>query len=205
MIKNPFVGIAGNIGVGKTTFTKNLAEKYNWLEYYESVIDNPYLDDFYINMNRWSFNLQVYFLQHRFESQIKISNDNQGVIQDRTIYEDVEIFAKNLHMMGNMSNRDWKTYNNLFNNMVQFLKKPDLIIYLKASTDTILSRIRKRNRDFEKNINPEYIYQLNKSYNNWAKNEKNLNIVTFETDHFNIFEDEKQFLEMCHKIEDCLK
>jgi deoxyadenosine/deoxycytidine kinase len=204
MIKNPFIGIAGNIGVGKTTFTKNLAKKYGWLEYYESVIDNPYLDDFYINMNRWSFNLQVYFLQHRFESQIKISNDNQGVIQDRTIYEDVEIFANNLHMMGNMSDRDWKTYNNLFKNMVQFLKKPDLIIYLKASTDTILSRIKKRNRDFEKNINPEYIYQLNRSYNNWAKNEKNLNIITFETDSFNIFEDKIQFLDMCKRIEDSL-
>ena len=187
MIQKPFVGIAGNIGVGKTTFTQLLAKKYGWDEYYESVIDNPYLSDFYSNMERWSFNLQIYFLQHRFESQIKISNNLNGVIQDRTIYEDVQIFARNLHDMGQMSDRDWKTYKNLFENMVRFLKEPDIIIYLKASTDTLISRIKKRNRDFEKNINPEYLHQLNTSYNNWVKNEKKLNILTIETDNFNVF------------------
>ena len=183
MTSNPFVGIAGNIGVGKTTFTKLLAEKYNWDEYYESVIDNPYLSDFYGNMKRWSFNLQIYFLQHRFASQVEISNNKKGVIQDRTIYEDVEIFARNLHDLGHMSERDWETYKNLFSNMVQFLKKPDIIIYLKASTDTLISRIKTRNRDFEKNINPEYLYQLNNAYNTWAKNEKSLKILTINKNH----------------------
>tara|TARA_B100002051_G_C16599226_1_gene567060 strand:- start:74 stop:688 length:615 start_codon:yes stop_codon:yes gene_type:complete len=204
MIQKPFVGIAGNIGVGKTTFTELLAKKYDWDEYYESVIDNPYLSDFYSNMERWSFNLQIYFLQHRFDSQIKISNNNNGVIQDRTIYEDVQIFARNLHDMGHMSDRDWETYKNLFSNMVRFLKKPDIIIYLKASTDTLISRIKKRNRDFEKNINPEYLYQLNTSYNTWVKNEKDLNILTIETDNFNIFKDRDRLNDIYKAIEGSL-
>ena len=204
MIQKPFVGIAGNIGVGKTTFTELLAKKYDWDEYYESVIDNPYLSDFYSNMERWSFNLQIYFLQHRFDSQIKISNNNNGVIQDRTIYEDVQIFARNLHDMGHMSDRDWETYKNLFSNMVRFLKKPDIIIYLKASTDTLISRIKKRNRDFEKNINPEYLYQLNTSYNTWVKNEKDLNILTIETDNFNIFKDRDRLNDIYKSIEGSL-
>tara|TARA_B100000902_G_scaffold361711_1_gene379392 strand:+ start:119 stop:733 length:615 start_codon:yes stop_codon:yes gene_type:complete len=199
MNSNPFVGIAGNIGVGKTTFTKLLAERYNWDEYYESVIDNPYLSDFYGDMNRWSFNLQIYFLQHRFASQVEISNNKRGVIQDRTIYEDVEIFARNLRELGHMSDRDWKTYRNLFSNMVQFLDKPDIIIYLKASTDTLISRIKKRDRDFEKNIDPEYLYQLNNAYNTWAKNEKSLKILTIDTNNFNVFKD-KDKLEDIYKI-----
>ena len=204
MNNTPFIGVAGNIGVGKTTFTKILAEKYNWDEYYESVIDNPYLSDFYKNMKRWSFNLQIYFLQHRFANQIKISNNNKGVIQDRTIYEDVEIFAKNLYSIGYMSKRDWETYKNLFDNMVRFLKEPDVIIYLKASTDTLISRIENRNRDFEKNIDAEYLHQLNNSYNAWSKKEDKLNILTIETDNFNIFEDKIKLNEICHLIEDSL-
>ena len=204
MRSNPFVGIAGNIGVGKTTFTKLLAEKYNWDEYYESVIDNPYLSDFYGNMKRWSFNLQIYFLQHRFASQVQISNNKKGVIQDRTIYEDVEIFARNLHDLGNMSDRDWETYKNLFGNMVQFLKKPDIIIYLKASTDTLISRIKTRNRDFEKNINPEYLYQLNNAYNTWAKNEKSLKILTINTNNFNVFKDKEKLDDIYKLIEDSI-
>ena len=204
MTSNPFVGIAGNIGVGKTTFTKLLAEKYNWDEYYESVIDNPYLSDFYGDMKRWSFNLQIYFLQHRFASQVEISNNKKGVIQDRTIYEDVEIFARNLHDLGHMSDRDWETYKNLFSNMVQFLKKPDIIIYLKASTDTLISRIKTRNRDFEKNINPEYLYQLNNAYNTWAKNEKSLKILTINTNNFNVFKDKEKLEDLYKLIEDSI-
>ena len=204
MTSNSFVGIAGNIGVGKTTFTKLLAEKYNWDECYESVIDNPYLSDFYGNMKRWSFNLQIYFLQHRFASQVEISNNKKGVIQDRTIYEDVEIFARNLHDLGHMSDRDWETYKNLFSNMVQFLKKPDIIIYLKASTDTLISRIKTRNRDFEKNINPEYLYQLNNAYNAWAKNEKSLKILTINTNNFNVFKDKEKLEDIYKLIEDSI-
>tara|TARA_Y100001970_G_scaffold240748_1_gene303738 strand:+ start:92 stop:706 length:615 start_codon:yes stop_codon:yes gene_type:complete len=201
---NPFVGIAGNIGVGKTTFTEVIAKKYNWDEYYESVIDNPYLSDFYRDMKRWSFNLQIYFLQHRFAGQLEISNKNKGVIQDRTIYEDVQIFAKNLYEMGHMSKRDWETYQNLFKNMVQFLEPPNVIIYLKASTDTLISRIKNRNRDFEKNIDVEYLHQLNSCYNSWSKNEKELNIITIDTDNFNIFKDREKLRDICFLVEDSI-
>ena len=204
MKDNPFVGIAGNIGVGKTTFTEVIAKKYNWDEYYESVIDNPYLSDFYRDMKRWSFNLQIYFLQHRFAGQLEISNKNKGVIQDRTIYEDVQIFAKNLYEMGHMSKRDWETYQNLFKNMVQFLEPPNVIIYLKASTDTLISRIKNRNRDFEKNIDVEYLHQLNSCYNNWSKNEKELNIITIDTDNFNIFKDKEKLRDICFLVEDSI-
>ncbi len=204
MKKAPFVGIAGNIGVGKTTFTEVLAKKYNWDEYYESVIDNPYLSDFYGDMNRWSFNLQIYFLQHRFAGQLEISNNKKGVIQDRTIYEDVKIFAKNLFELGHMSKRDWQTYQNLFKNMVQFLEPPNVIVYLKASTDTLISRIKNRNRDFEKNIDVEYLHQLNSCYNNWSKNEKELNIITINTDNFNIFKDKSKLDEICKEVEESI-
>ena len=204
MKKNPFIGIAGNIGVGKTTFTEVLAKKYNWDEYYESVIDNPYLSDFYGDMKRWSFNLQIYFLQHRFAGQLEISNKDKGVIQDRTIYEDVQIFAKNLYELGHMSKRDWDTYQNLFRNMVQFLEPPNVIIYLKASTDTLISRIKNRNREFEKNIDVEYLHQLNSCYNNWSKNEKELNIITIDTDNFNIFEDKDKLRDICSLVEESI-
>lgn len=142
-MKKPFIGITGNIGVGKTTFTKLLAQKIDLIPYYESVDDNPYLSDFYHDMDRWSFNLQIYFLQHRFRHHIEINNLSKGVIQDRTIYEDAYVFAYNLYEMKIISSRDWNTYIALFNNMTQFLKKPDLIIYLKASTDTLIDRIKK--------------------------------------------------------------
>ncbi len=157
----PFVGIAGNIGVGKTTFTEIVAEKMGWQPFYESVADNPYLSDFYGDMRRWSFNLQIYFLHHRFRNQREIAELSQGVIQDRTIYEDVEIFARNLHELGNMDDRDWENYSNLFKVMTAYLRKPDLIIYLRAGTDTLLTRIKSRNRDYEKSIDPEYLHRLN--------------------------------------------
>ena len=128
MKNKPFIGIAGNIGVGKTTFTKLVSKRLGLTPYYESVDDNPYLSDFYGNMDRWSFNLQIYFLQHRFRHHIEIMNSEIGVMQDRTIYEDFSIFAYNLYEMKIMSERDWSTYKDLFNNMTQFLKKPDLII-----------------------------------------------------------------------------
>ena len=192
MIKNPFIGIAGNIGVGKTTFSEIISKHFGWQAYYESVGDNPYLNDFYGDMERWSFNLQVYFLQYRFADQMEIESVDSGVIQDRTIYEDVEIFAKNLHKMNHMSNRDWQTYNSLFINMTQFLRKPDLIIYLRASTDTLISRIKNRNRDFEKNISPEYLHSLNILYDKWINKISDHNIYIIETDGFNIFKDGKK-------------
>ncbi len=189
---NPFIGIAGNIGVGKTTFTDIVTKQNGWHPFYESVMDNPYLSDFYGDMKRWSFNLQIYFLHHRFRNHVKMSNLSKGVMQDRTIYEDVEIFAKNLHALGNIDDRDWDNYRNLFNVMISFLRKPDLIIYLKASTDTLLTRIKKRARDYEKSIDPEYLHTLNISYDKWIASIKDIPVLTIDTDNFNIFEDTLQ-------------
>ena len=201
MINNPFVGIAGNIGVGKTTFANIVAKHFGWKPYYESVADNPYLDDFYRDMDRWSFNLQIYFLHHRFAGQVEIRTIDSGVIQDRTIYEDVEIFARNLHEMKFMTNRDWRTYKGLFSNMTQFLQKPDLIIYLRASTDTLLSRIRSRARDFERDISSDYLHSLNISYDKWISSCKDCQVLIIESAGFNIFEDKTQLNHILEQIE----
>ena len=198
---SPFIGIAGNIGVGKTTFTEIVAEKFGWQAYYESVIDNPYLSDFYGNMKRWSFNLQIFFLHHRFATHIEMTNSKAGAIQDRTIYEDVEIFARNLFDMELKSKRDWQTYQDLFKNMTSFLKKPDLIIYLKASTDTLMSRINSRDRDFERNINPEYLHSLNISYEKWISNLKDIPVYIIESDNFNIFKEPEKLDLYCNEIQ----
>ena len=189
MKKNPFIGIAGNIGVGKTTFTSFLAKEFQLRDIYESVTDNPYLSDFYSDMHRWSFNLQIYFLHHRFSSIIDISKSENGFVQDRTIYEDVEIFSRNLHDMGYMDNRDWETYSDLFKNMTKFLKSPDLIIYLKADLDTILERINKRSRDYEATIDPEYLKRLNLMYDEWIEGITWTKVLVIDTNSFNIFED----------------
>ena len=201
MKKKLFIAVAGNIGVGKTTFSEKISQEFNLKVHYESVDDNPYLSDFYSNMNRWSFNLQIYFLQHRFESHINISKSNIGIIQDRTIYEDVSIFAYNLYKMKIMSKRDWETYQNLFNNMVQFLRKPDIIIYLKASTDTLINRIKNRNRDFEKDIDEIYLHRLNIYYKDWFSKIENFNVLEINTNNFNIFKDEEKL----NKIYDDIK
>jgi len=204
MIKKPFIGVTGNIGVGKTTFTKLLAQKIDLIPYYESVDDNPYLSDFYHDMDRWSFNLQIYFLQHRFRHHIEINNLSKGVIQDRTIYEDAYVFAYNLYEMKIISSRDWNTYIALFNNMTQFLKKPDLIIYLKASTDTLIDRIKNRSRDYEKDIDEAYLHRLNIYYKNhkkWFSRIGNFNILEIDTNNFNIFKDSNKL----NKIYDDIK
>ena len=200
-MNNPHIGIAGNIGAGKTTLTEKLTNKFNWKPVYESVVDNPYLKDFYNDMSKWSFNLQIYFLNNRFQNQIKLSKINEGFVQDRTIYEDKEIFAKNLRDLRLMSKRDWETYVNLFDNMVQFIRKPDLIIYLKATTDTLLSRIQNRDRNFEKNIDPEYIHSLNIYYDKWISSLNNDRTLIIKTDNFNIFKDTEKLNNIFKKIE----
>ncbi len=185
-----FIGVAGNIGVGKTTFTNILASRFGWQSFYESVIDNPYLVDFYGDMARWSFNLQIYFLHHRFRTHVGMSDHPGGAVQDRTIYEDVEIFARNLYEMGHMSKRDWENYHDLFDIMTSFLKKPDLIIYLEASTDSLLSRIHGRDRDFERSIDPEYLHRLNISYGRWIESIRDTEpVLVVKTDGFNVFDD----------------
>ena len=197
---NPFIGIAGNIGVGKTTFTKRTALVFDLDPYYESVIDNPYLNDFYNNMNRWSFNLQIYYLHHRFQTHKDMNQGIKGVIQDRTIYEDVEIFAQNLYKMNLLNKRDWQNYCNLFNIMIPFLKKPNLIIYLRATTDTLITRIKGRNRDFENDISSEYLYKLNLLYEKWIESIKNQDVLIIETDSFNIYKDKNRFRKIINEI-----
>ena len=191
--KPSFIGLAGNIGVGKTTFTKLLSEKLNWTPFFESVSDNPYLSDFYTDMKRWSFNLQIFFLHKRFEMHQKMSASLTSVIQDRTIYEDLEIFAKNLYRLGKLSQRDWDNYYGLFKVMNFYLKRPDLIIYLKANTDTLLRRIKKRGRDYENSIDPEYIHTINISYDRWIESISDQPVMIIQTDYFNIYEDAEAF------------
>ena len=182
--KSPFfVAIAGNIGVGKTTLTTKICEKFGWKAYFEKVINNPYLDDFYADMKRWSFNLQVFFLSKRFMDQKFIHESPYPSVQDRSIYEDAEIFAYILHKQGNMSDRDYQNYRDLFYTMMDHLRKPDLVIYLKASTWTLISRIRKRGRDFEKSISVDYLHELNEAYDRWIKNSTSeLDVLTLDAD-----------------------
>ena len=205
MSKPIFIGVAGNIGAGKTTLTEKLSDAIQFQPVYESVVDNPYLQDFYGNMNRWSFNLQVYFLYHRFQSQVDLLKSNKNFIQDRTIYEDKEIFARNLFNIDSMDKRDWETYKQLYLSMLGFIKKPDLIIYLKTSTDVLMSRIKKRKRNFEKEISPEYIYRLNVYYDQWIDSLSRDEVLIFNTDNFNIFKDHVVFEELVELIEKRLK
>ena len=198
---NSFIGIAGNIGVGKTTFTELVAEHFGITSYFESVIDNPYLEDFYGNMDLWSFQLQIYFLHHRFRTHMAMSENSGGTVQDRTIYEDVEIFARNLHEMGYMSNRDWDNYRELFAMMTSFLRKPDLIIYLQASTDTLLSRIRGRGRDFERSINAEYLHSLNVAYERWIGSIQDTEpVMLIDTNRLNVLTDKLAVAELLEEI-----
>jgi len=164
-----FVAIAGNIGVGKTTLTHALAAQLGWRCYFEPVIDNPYLDDFYADMSRWAFHLQVYFLSKRFVSQREIEASDQSCVQDRTIYEDVEVFARTLHKRGHLVGRDWDNYRDLFYNMANYLRAPDLIIYLRCDVDTLMRRIGQRGRASEKTINRDYLIELNEAYEDWAQ------------------------------------
>ena len=180
--------------------TEKISNELGWEPIYESVIDNPYLEDFYMNMSRWSFNLQVYFLHNRLSNQIKLMENGSSFIQDRTIYEDKKIFAFNLFKTGKMSKRDWDTYNNLFNYMSSFVKEPDLIIYLQANTDTLMSRIKNRKRDFEKDMSSEYLHSLNIYYEKWINGLEQSKVLIINTNNFNIFKDIDRFNEIILKI-----
>jgi deoxyadenosine/deoxycytidine kinase len=162
-----FLAIAGNIGVGKTELTNRLAAELGWLAYYEPVIQNPYLDPFYADMPRWSFHLQIYFLSERFKAQVEISKSSLPFIQDRTIYEDREIFARTLRDQGSMTEVDHDNYTALFDVMTSYLRPPDLILYLKASPGTLMERIARRGRESEKTIGVDYITRLNRAYDDW--------------------------------------
>ena len=164
-----FLAIAGNIGVGKTELTTRLSAELGWMAYYEPVIQNPYLDDFYADMSRWSFHLQIYFLSERFKAQVQIGASALPFIQDRTIYEDAEIFARTLHDQGSMTDVDYRNYTSLFHVLVSFLRKPDLIVYLKASPEVLMERIARRGRASEKSISRDYIARLNQAYDDWMR------------------------------------
>jgi deoxyadenosine/deoxycytidine kinase len=166
------IAIAGNIGAGKTTLSELLAKHYKWIPHYEDVDENPYLNDFYNDMQRWSFNLQIYFLNSRFKQIIDIRQSGKTIIQDRTIYEDAEIFAPNLHSMGLMSTRDFNNYKTLFNLMVSLIQPPDLLIYLRASVPTLVNQIQKRGREYENSIRIDYLKQLNERYESWTNSYK---------------------------------
>ena len=176
------IAIAGNIGSGKTTLTKMLAAHYGWTPKFESVDFNPYLADFYKDMERWSFNLQIYFLNKRFKDVVDIAHSDEVIIQDRTIYEDARIFAPNLHDMGLMSSRDFENYADLFNLMMSLVGTPDLLIYLKSSIPNLISQIQKRGRDYEQSISIEYLTGLNEKYDNWIKDYKG-NLLVVDADN----------------------
>lgn len=184
------IAIAGNIGSGKTTLTKLLAARYGWTPRFEPVDNNPYLEDFYHDMNRWSFNLQVYFLNKRFKGVVEISKSTDTIIQDRTIYEDACIFAPNLHDQGYMSDRDFKNYTDLFNLMMSLVKKPQLMIYIRSSIPTLVKHIEKRGRDYEKSIRIDYLTGLQKRYDDWLSTYDG-ELITIDGDKIN-FEDSKE-------------
>jgi deoxyadenosine/deoxycytidine kinase len=167
MAKNMHLAIAGNIGSGKTTLTTLLAKHYGWEPHFEDVEDNPYISDFYEDMQRWSFNLQIYFLTSRFNTVMRIREGSKSIIQDRTIYEDAFIFAPNLHAMGLMATRDFENYQELFRTMNRFIKPPDLLIYLRGSIPTLVNNIQKRGREYEDNIRLDYLKRLNERYEAW--------------------------------------
>lgn len=184
------IAIAGNIGSGKTTLTKLLAARYGWTPRFEPVDNNPYLEDFYHDMNRWSFNLQVCFLNKRFKEVVEISKSTDTIIQDRTIYEDACIFAPNLHDQGYMSDRDFKNYTDLFNLMMSLVKKPQLMIYIRSSIPTLVKHIEKRGRDYEKSIRIDYLTGLQKRYDDWLSTYDG-ELITIDGDKIN-FEDSKE-------------
>ena len=186
------IAIAGNIGSGKTTLTRMLAARYGWTPKYESVDFNPYLSDFYEDMSRWSFNLQIYSLNKRFKDVVEISKTDDVIIQDRTIYEDARIFAPNLHDMGLMSSRDFETYSDLFDLMMSLVKMPDLLIYLKSSIPNLVSQIQKRGREYEKTIRIDYLTGLNNKYENWIKDYKG-HLLVIDADRYKFGNKEEDF------------
>ena len=180
------IAVAGNIGSGKTTLTRLLSKHFGWKPHYEEVDNNPYLESFYEDMKRWSFNLQVYFLNSRFRQVLDIRNSGQDIIQDRTIYEDAYIFAANLYDMGLMETRDYENYRSLFELMSSFLEAPDLLIYLRASVPTLVRQIQKRNRDYEQSIRLDYLNALNRRYEDWISKYSKGKLLVIESDNIEI-------------------
>ena len=194
------VAIAGNIGAGKTTLTKLLAKHYKWEAQLEDVVDNPYLDDFYNQMERWSFNLQVYFLNSRFRQVSLIRESGKDIIQDRTIYEDAHIFAPNLHAMGLMTNRDFENYKSLFDLMESFVQGPDLLIYLRSSIPNLVSQIHKRGRDYENSISIDYLSRLNERYEAWIHGYNKGKLLIIDVDNLDFVDNPEDLGEIINTI-----
>ncbi|GET20332.1 deoxynucleoside kinase [Prolixibacter denitrificans] len=195
------IAIAGNIGAGKTTLTSLLSKHYGWEAHYESTDDNPYLDDFYHDMQRWSFNLQVYFLNNRFNQVLDIRKSGKTIIQDRTIYEDAEIFAPNLHDMSLMSTRDFNNYRSLFDLMTRLIEPPDLLIYLRASIPTLVNQIQKRGRDYENSIRLDYLKQLNQRYEAWISKYHKGKMLIINVDEINFADSAEDLSKVIDRID----
>lgn len=194
------IAVAGNIGAGKTTLTGLLAKNFGWESHFEEIESNPYLNDFYHDMQRWSFNLQVYFLNTRFSQILEFRKAGKTVIQDRTIYEDSEIFAPNLHEMGLMSTRDFQNYHDLFNLMNSLVKAPDMVIYLRASIPTLVQQIQKRGRNYENSIRLDYLKQLNQRYEAWAMRYKLGKLMVINVDDVNFAENKEDLSKVIDRI-----
>ena len=195
------VAIAGNIGAGKTTLTKLLAKHFKWKPHFESVDENPYLDDFYGAMERWSFNLQIYFLNSRFRQILELRKTGEDIIQDRTIYEDAHIFAPNLHAMGLMTNRDYSNYSSLFELMENLVTPPDLLIYLRADIQTLVGQIHKRGRDYENSISIDYLSRLNERYEAWISNYNKGNLLIIDVNNIDFVANQEDLGEIINKID----
>ncbi|MBZ9779043.1 deoxynucleoside kinase [Psychroflexus sp. CAK8W] len=195
------VAIAGNIGAGKTTLTRFIAKHYNWKAEYEDVIENPFLEDFYEDMKRWSFNLQIYFLNSRFRQILQIRESNIDIIQDRTIYEDAFIFAPNLHAMGLMSNRDYENYSSLFNLMESVTESPDLLIYLRSSVPNLVKQIQKRGREYENSISIDYLNKLNERYEAWIQTYNKGKLLIIDVDELDFVDKPEDLGVILNKID----
>jgi deoxyadenosine/deoxycytidine kinase len=195
------IAIAGNIGAGKTTLTKLLAKHFKWDAHFEDVVDNPYLDDFYHQMERWSFNLQIYFLNSRFRQVREIKETGKTTIQDRTIYEDAYIFAPNLHAMGLMSNRDYNNYKTLFDLMEDLVGSPDLLIYLRSSIPNLVDQIHKRGRDYENTISIEYLSRLNERYEAWVQTYDKGKLLIIDVDNINFVDNPEDLGNIINRID----
>ena len=200
-----FVAVAGNIGSGKSSLTELLSKEFGWKAYFESVEDNPYLSDFYADMSRWSFHLQVYFLSNRFRSHKAITEGPGSVILDRVIYEDAEIFARNLFEIGNMEQRDYRNYMALYEVMNEYLHPPDLLIYLRANVDTLVKQIALRGRDFEQSIRREYLEQLNGHYESWIHRYTRGPVLTVESDSLDFVNKKEDLDSIARMIEKKLR
>jgi len=194
------IAVAGNIGSGKTTLTSLLSKHFGWDAHYEDADDNPYLNDFYIDMQRWSFNLQIYFLNSRFNQILSFRRSGKTLVQDRTIYEDAYIFAPNLHAMGLMSTRDFENYFTLFNMLSSLIQPPDLVVYLRASVPTLVKQIQKRGRKYEDNIRLDYLKRLNERYEAWIESYKLGKMLIVDVDSYNFIDKPEDLSVVIDKI-----